>query len=169
MRGLKVAAGLLAALLLHVAGAEVWPYFPRAFDLFLVVLVLNSVDGDTLAGMLGGLAAGLLSDLLTGGPYGLFGFVDTILGYSSAFLAQRLVVRRLSTILVLLALAAAVQQALLISMALFLIPGSGLPALPWPFVKVGTAAVVGAVAYQVRRVALRGYGRWRSARSARLR
>lgn len=169
MRSLKFAAGLLAALLLHLAGTALWPQFPRALDLFLIVLVLHALDGSTLAGLLGGMAAGLVTDVLAGGPYGLYGFADTILGYSSAFLAQRLVVRRLSAVLILLALAAAVQQAILIAMALLFVPGSALPAQPWPFVKVVAVGVVGALAFQGRAMLMARYGRWRRGRSAKLR
>lgn len=169
MRSLKFAGALLAALVLHAAATQIWPQFPRAADLFLVVLVLHAIDGHLAAGMLGGLAAGLVTDALTGGPFGLYGFVDTLLGYSSAFLAQRLVVRRVSSVLVLLALAAAVQQALLIGMAFLFVPGSALPAQPWPLIKVVSAGVLGMVVFQGRKMLSARYANWQRSRSARLR
>ena len=80
MRHLKFTGGLLVALAVHLIGVQIYPNFSIAFDVFLVVLVFNALDGNLLAGMLGGLAAGLLADGVTGGLFGLFGVVDTIVG-----------------------------------------------------------------------------------------
>ncbi len=143
MRGLKLAGAVLAALLIHAAGAQAWGDFPRAFDLLLLCVIFNALDGDYLAAMLGGLAIGLVADALSGGLYGLHGFADTMMGYGTAFAARRLVIRRATSMFLLFSLVAACQQAVLIGLATLLVPDPGFPSLPWALVKIATTGVLG--------------------------
>ena len=94
MRFLKFVAALAAAALLHFAGARLLPNFSLAVDLVLLVVALEARHGNPVAGMFAGLAAGLLADGLSGGPFGLYGFADTAVGFGIARAAQQLVVQR---------------------------------------------------------------------------
>lgn len=112
MRLLRIAAALAAAVLAHAAGAWLWPSFPRAVDLFLVVAVLVGLRGSSVAGMLTGMTCGLVHDALSGGLYGLHGFADTILGYGTARVSQRLVIQRASGLLLVFFAASLVKLAI---------------------------------------------------------
>lgn len=169
MRVLEVLAGFAAALIFHSVGTRLWPDFPQAVDPFLVVVVLYALAGRPASSLLVGFAGGLATDALTGGLYGLYGFADTILGYGAAILAQRLVVRRLSSVVFLLALAAAIQQAVLMGLAVLLMPGAPLPGLVWVVVKVATTTALGAVFFQSRNLVLARISGWRRRRGSRLR
>lgn len=118
MQFLKFVAALAAAALLHFAGARLLPHFSLAVDLFLLVVALEARHGSPLTGMFAGLAAGLLADGLSGGPYGLYGFADTAVGFGIALAAQQLVVQRTSSLAGVFAAAAAAQQAILAALAL---------------------------------------------------
>jgi rod shape-determining protein MreD len=110
----KFVLGLLLAVFLHFVGARLWPDFPRALDVFLVVTVLTAAGGSSLGGMLGGMVAGLANDALTASLYGRMGFVDTIIGYFTARLAQRLIFDRALVVLMVIAVATLAQQGLLL-------------------------------------------------------
>lgn len=147
MRALRFTLGLLIALVVHFVGMQFFPWFTRAFDLFLVIVVFHSMDGATVAGMLGGMAAGLLTDSLTGGAIGLFGMADTIVGYGTAATAQRLVIQRAGSSFLVFSLAAATQQALLVGITLLLIPNPEAPDFRWVLIKVLTTGILGLVLY----------------------
>jgi rod shape-determining protein MreD len=127
----RYVAGLLIALLAHAAGVWAVPEFARAVDLFLVLTVLYGLRGHSLGGLSGGLAAGLVQDALTAGPFGLHGFANTLVGYGVARLTQRVVVERPSGVLLVTAAASLVQQAVLASLALLLLPDRELPQPMW--------------------------------------
>ena len=93
MRFLKFVAALAAAALLHFAGARLVPNFSLAVDLFLLVVALEARHGSPLAGMFAGLAAGLLADGLSGGPYGMYGFANTAVGFGIAIVLLYFFVR----------------------------------------------------------------------------
>ena len=83
MRALRFFLALGVAAVLQFVGMQLFPWFTLAVDFFLVIAVFNAMDGSTLAGMLGGCLAGLLTDALTGGPFGLYGFANTVVGYGT--------------------------------------------------------------------------------------
>ena len=89
MRSLRFGAALASAVLVQVVGLHLAPWFFLGVDLFLVLLIFNALDGESLAGMLGGCVAGLVTDAITGGPFGLYGMVNTLLGYVTAYAGQR--------------------------------------------------------------------------------
>ena len=147
MRALKLLAGVAAALLVHLAGTQLFGGFGRFVDVFLVVVVIYALEGETLSAIFVGLLVGLLHDTLTGGPFGLFGFADTIVGYSAARLAQRLVIQRATGVLAVVSFAAALQEAVVVGLMVMLLPD---PQLPTPFgvaLKAGLCGVLGMILY----------------------
>ncbi|HUP42397.1 MAG TPA: rod shape-determining protein MreD [Thermoanaerobaculia bacterium] len=118
MRAVKLVLGLGAALAVHAVGTRLVPDLPRVLDLFLVVAVLNGLAGSSVGGLLGGAAAGLTHDVLSGRLYGLHGFADTIVGYAAARAAQRLDLAGPGAVLVAVALATLLEEAILVLLAL---------------------------------------------------
>ncbi len=99
------------------------PSFARLLDVFLVVVVLHGLGGNSLAALFAGMLVGLVHDTLTNNPFGLFGFADTIVGYGTARLAQRLVIQRATgRARPWSSFAAALQQAIVVGLALMLLP-----------------------------------------------
>jgi len=169
MRSLRFAAALVLATLLHVAGIHLFSFFSSTVDLFLIIIVLNALDGDSLAGMLGGMAAGLVADALSGGLFGLHGLAGTIVGYGTAFAVQRLVIQRAPGVFLLFALAAAAQQVVLMAISLLMVSRPEAPGIVWPGVKAAATGVLGTLAYLGRERLGRRLERLRSARPTRIR
>ncbi len=142
MRILRFLAVLVAVVCLQLLGARLYPNFPRAFDLFLVLTVLCALRGNSTVGLLAGLATGLTADALSSGPYGLFGFTNTLIGYSTARVSQRLVIQRASQVFLLTAATVAVQQLLLTGFAYLLLDKGELPDLAWLVIKAVTGGLV---------------------------
>jgi rod shape-determining protein MreD len=166
---LKFFAGLIAAVLVHLALMQLWPDLARVVDVFLVVVVLNGLGGNSLAGLFAGLLVGMVHDTLTNNPFGLFGFADTIVGYSTARLAQRLVIQRPTGVLAVVSFAAALQEAIVVALMVMLLPD---PELPTPFavaVRAGLCGVLGMFLYIVGKRWLSGADARRRNRMSRLR
>lgn len=168
MRFLRFLLALAAALLVHLVGVRVWPEFPRAVDLFLVVLVYEALDGNTLAGLLAGVAVGALEDTLTGALFGLFGCADTVVGYATARLAQRVVIQRAPGIMLVFLAASVVQQLVLTVLALLFFPDPPMPDPLWVAVRAATSAVVGLFMILAGRQGRARYETWRRGRVGRL-
>ncbi|MCB1034447.1 MAG: hypothetical protein KDD47_11505 [Acidobacteria bacterium] len=149
MRPLHFFLAWLAAVLLHLTTARLLPVVPRALDVFLVVTVINALSGRSLPGLLGGLFCGLSLDTFSGGVYGLYGFADTLVGYATARVAQRLVTRGIGGLSVVLLSAAVLQQATLILLAIFVVGEANLPDLLWVGLRVVTSAAVGLALYKL--------------------
>ena len=143
MHALKLIGALTAAVLFHLLGMHLVPSFARLVDVFLVVVVVYALEASSLAALFAGLAVGLLHDTLTSGPYGLFGFADTIVGYSTARLAQRLVIQRSTGVLALVSFAAVAQQAIVAGLAFLLLPFPELPNPVLVAVQAGLCGVLG--------------------------
>jgi rod shape-determining protein MreD len=159
---LKLLAAIALAALVHFVGMQFWPGFARTVDVFLVVVVLQALRGNSLSALLVGLAVGLLQDTLTSAPFGLFGFADTIVGYVTARLAQRLVIQRPTGVLAVVSFASALQQAVAVGLTLVLLPSPELPSPLWVAVKAGSCGLLGLAIY----VAM---GEWRRSSEARRR
>jgi len=151
MRIAKLAGGLALAVLLHFVGTRLLPSFPQRVDVFLVVVVLSALDGNTFSAVLFGLLAGLVQDTLAGGNFGLFGFADTAVAYAMARLSQRLVIQRATGVFAVVSFASLLQQVMLAALAFLLLPN---PPLPDPLAMLEQAAakalacgVLGMVAY----------------------
>lgn len=169
MRVLKFGGALLAVTLAHLAGVGLWSGFGLVFDLFLVLAIFNALDGDTFAGLAGGLVAGLVADAISGGLYGLHGLADTIVGYGTAFATQRLVVQRPTSVFLVFTLAAALQQLLLVTVTLAMLPHPELTAYPWVVARVVGTGLVGVFAFVARRQLEVRYALWRRTRTVRIR
>ena len=173
MRVASVSRFLLAlavAVVVHAGGIEVWPAFSRAVDVFLVLALFGALGGNLLAGLFGGMVAGLVMDALTGPRlYGLHGLANTVVGYGTAWASQRLVIQRASGVMLIFALAAAVQQALLLGLLIALLPSPEVPTSPWLLAKVGSTSLLGWAFFLGRGELRRRSERWRRSRTGKLR
>jgi len=168
-RALRFAGALVAALLLHLIGTRLLPQWPLIIDLMLIVVVFNALDGSTMSGMIGGLFAGWASDALTGQAFGLFGLVDTIIGYTAAYAVQRIVIQRPAGAALLFSLASACQQGLVLGLSFLLLNAPEVPAYPWLLVKAGTTGLLGATLFFGRQRLLNRVDLWRHTRKTRIR
>jgi rod shape-determining protein MreD len=160
---------LAVATLLQVAGVSLFPQFSLAVDFFLVIVVFNAMDGNSAAGMFGGTVAGLVTDGLTGGYFGLFGIANTVVGYGTAITAQRLVIQRPASSLLVFAVTAAAQQLILLGLSLLFLADADLPQYSWILVRVGTTGVLGGVLYLANRRMRSRLEMWRRTRKTRIR
>lgn len=168
MRTLRFLLGLGIALLVHFVGLQLVPQFPLAVDLFLVVLVFQGIDGDALAGLLAGVVIGLVEDTLGGGVYGLYGVTDTVVGYATAKVAQRVVIQRATGVMLAFTLASAAQQVLLAVLALAVFPDPVLPQPLWALLRVASTAGIGLVVWAVLGSFSARYASWRTSRTSRV-
>lgn len=168
MRILRFFLGLGIALLVHFVGLQLVSQFPLAVDLFLVVLVFQGIDGDALAGLLAGVTIGLVQDTLGGGVYGLYGVTDTVVGYATAKVAQRVVIQRATGVMLAFTLASAAQQVLLAVLALAVFPDPVLPQPLWALLRVASTAAIGLVVWTALGSWRARYASWRSSRTSRV-
>jgi rod shape-determining protein MreD len=147
VRFLRFLAALVAVTLIHLAGVRVYADFPRLVDLFVVLVVLHALGSGSLGGLTGGMLAGLVHDALTGGPYGLYGFADTIVGYLAARVAQRLIIERASGVMAVVVVAALVQQAILVGLATLVLGQRHPPVAWWWAISPLASGLVGAASY----------------------
>ncbi len=166
---LRFVVGLLAALVLHLAAARVFPALPRSVDFFLICLVANALGTSPIYGMLGGLVAGLVADALAGGPFGLYGLAGTVVGYGTAFVAQRLVIQRSISAVGVFFAAAVAQQAVLLALAVLVLPQPRAPDWLGVLVKAASTALLGALLFAARRMLHRRVESWQLGRPSRLR
>jgi rod shape-determining protein MreD len=122
---------------------RLFPGLAGLVDLFLIVVVLHALEGNSLSALGFGLLAGLLHDSLTSGPLGLFGVADTVIGYVVARLAQRLVIQRPTGVLGVVSFAAALETAIVVGLALLMLPAPELPSPIWVAVRAGVCGVAG--------------------------
>lgn len=146
MRVVRFVLALVLALAAHSVGTWMLPELPRFLDLFLVLTVLNAIGGSTLGGMLGGTAAGLTHDALSGRLFGLHGFADTITGYAVARAAQQLDLVGPGAVLVTVALATLFEEAVFVLLAL-LFTNPEPPDPLWVVVQALANAAVGTILY----------------------
>ncbi len=167
-RVLRFALALGLALFLHFVGARLWGDFPLAFDLFLVVLVRQALDGSTFAGLLAGIVVGAVEDVFSGRVYGFYGCADTAVGYLVALVAQRVVIQRATGVMLAFFAASVGQQAILLLLALLILPGAGAPQVPWILIRAGSAAVLGGAWHVLGSLWRSRYDSWRRNRGSRL-
>ena len=86
---------------------------------------------------------GLAQDALSGGLYGLHGFADTLVAYTSSRLQQRLVIQQPSQVGLLFVLAAALQLAVLATLQFLLVSGSELPGLGTMIARMMSSGIAG--------------------------
>lgn len=147
MSALKFFAAVAAAVLFHILGVRLIPNFSLVVDVFLVVVVLYGLEGNSLAALFAGLFIGLVHDHFSGGPFGLFGFADTIIGYGTARLAQRLVIQRATGVLAVVSFAAVAQQAIVVGLTFLLLPVPEVPNPVWVAIRAGACGLLGMSIY----------------------
>ena len=147
MNALKFFAAVAAAVLFHFLGVRMIPHFSQVIDVFLVVAVLYGLEGNSLGALFAGMFIGLVHDSLSGGPFGLFGFADTIIAYGAARLAQRLVIQRPTGVLAVVSFAAALQEAIVVGLMVMLLPDPQLPTPLGVALKAGLCGVLGMILY----------------------
>jgi len=168
MRILRFAAGLVIATFVEVLGLRFFAPFCQVVDPFLILVVYTSLEAPPAWSMLGGSAAGLSQDALTGGLYGLHGFADTLVAWIAARLKQHVVIQRPRQVGLLFALAAGLQQALLAVLQFLTVPGSELPGPGTTAAKIAAAGLLGAGLFVATGRLRGGIGEWRRRRSRRL-
>ena len=169
MAVLRFALTLLAVVFLHSLAVRVVPEFAVYVDLFLIFTVAWASESPSLVGLGVGLAAGLTADAFAGGPFGLNGFANTLIGYGTSFAVANLAKLNSSGAALLYAVAASVQQLLLIALVMLLIPNGLPPTLLSVVVKIAVTALAGIFVFRGRRKFVRAVGQWRQTRDSRLR
>lgn len=168
-RLLRFLLALAAVILVHAAGTYLDARFPAYVDLFLVLTVAWASESTTLTGLVVGLVSGLAADALSGGPFGLNGFADTLVGYGTAVAVANLAKLNAPGAGALYAVAAAVQQAILVLLVALLLPQPTLPT-PWAVVvKIVSTGLLGVVVFLGRRRFASSVAQWRRSREDRLR
>lgn len=169
MTVLRWAVGFLVAVAVYLVGVEVWPRFPVFFDPLLVVVVLFAFRHGPISSQLVGLVSGFLLDGLSGALWGLHGFAGTLVGFTVAVLAGRIVMGRQRVRILLFAVASALQQAVLVIMILLVVPRPDLPPLAPGLARIGITAGVGALLLAAGRRFGARWKRWKEKRMRRLR
>ncbi len=113
-RAARFAVSLALVALADLLLAEVLP--GRSVDLFVLLVVLSSLSGASLLGVMGGLAAGLVQDVLNASPFGLHGLACCVVGYGVARLSQRVDASQTIVALLLVAVGALVHQAIVLGL-----------------------------------------------------
>ncbi len=120
------AAALAGVALVELLLAEILPAVAESLDLFLLLVVLVGLGGNSLRGLGAGIAAGLVQDVLVASPIGLHALACCIVGYAVARLSQRVVTARPGVAVPILAAALVVHRAVVVGLfALLGLPGLG--------------------------------------------
>ena len=114
--GGRFAAALAAVALVEVLLGGFAPAVAEPVDLFVLLVVLNSVRGESLRGLAGGLAAGLVQDVVTSSVLGLHGVACSVVGYGAARVSQRILATRRAVTLGLIALGVLVHQVIVLGL-----------------------------------------------------
>ena len=168
MKLLRFVIGLICAVLLQTLGLRLFSDFALVFDPFLILVVYHSLDSSTAWSSIGGSAAGLAQDSLSGGPYGLHGFANTLVAFAASRLRQRLVIQQPSQVGLLFVLSAAIQMATLASLQFLIVSGAELPGLGSMAARLATSGVLGAALFVLAGKVRRWEAGWRARRRTRL-
>jgi len=168
MKLLRFLIGLICATLLQALGLRLSSHFSLAFDPFLILVVYHSLDSTPAWSSIGGSAAGLAQDALSGGLYGLHGFADTLVAYASSRLQQRLVIQQPTQVGLLFVLAAAAQLTILAMMQFLLVGGAELPGLGTMIARMASSGIAGAALFVLADKTRAWHRRWRARRRRRV-
>ena len=166
---LRFFLALVVTAFLHSLGVRLWGDFAIYVDLFLVLTVAWAFESSTLVGLLVGLAAGLTADGFSGGLYGLNGFANTLVGYSTAFAIANLAKMSTSSAALLYALASVAQQSVILILVMLMVPNAAPPALLGMAVKVVVTGLLGVLVFRGRKKFFRAVGSWRRSKESQLR
>lgn len=127
----RFAASLALVSLVELLLAEVLPAASRTIDLFVLLVVLSSLAGNSLQGVVSGLTAGLVQDTLSASPFGLHALACCVVGYGVARLSQRVDTGQRMVALLLVAVGTLVHQAIVLGLLAVLevgeLNGGGVP------------------------------------------
>lgn len=169
MRILRFILALALCVLIQTAGLEVWSFFTRAVDVFLVLALVRALDSRPVPAMVYGMLAGWTADALAGTPFGMYGVANTLTAFIVAAAAQRLVIERAPGRMGVSAAAAVFQLLILYVLArVFLVSGDQ-PEVLWMVVKALTTGVLTAIAIGLSASLRRRWARARRDRGSRLR
>ena len=169
MSALRFGAALVVVVGIHALGVRLFSDFAVYVDVFLLLTVAWAFESTTLVGLSVGLAAGLAADAFAGGPYGINGFADTLIGYCTALVVANLAKMNSSGAVLLYAVAAAVQQILLVALVMLMVPNGVPPPVLAVVVKIAVTGLAGLFIFRGRLKLIRTFGQWKQAREARLR
>ena len=140
----RFAGALAAVALIEVLLAEALPATADLLDLFVLLVVLNSLKRDSLRGLAGGLAAGLVQDTLSASLYGLNTLACCVVGYGVARLSQRMLTSQQAVAALLVAAGVLVHQVVVFSL-LTILDVATIPPGAAILVRALVTAVVGLV------------------------
>ncbi len=139
-RLIGLAGGLALAFVVHLLLWRMLPTVAPGVDVFLVATLLAAVGGP-LQGMLVGVAAGALADSVSGTPFGVFGFANTLTGYTVGFAASKVAEMTEASVVILAALGALFQRLVLALVLAAFVSLASVPAL-WSPLAILTATVM---------------------------
>lgn len=149
MTAFRYLLGLLGAAAIWALGQRLSSGFGQLADPFLVLVVYHGLVSRPASAMVGGTAAGLVHDTLSGGIFGQLGLVDTLVAYGCSRLRRHLVWQRRGGIAVVFALMALTQRALLAAVQFLLVADAEMMP-PWAVLAtVATTGVLGAAVFTV--------------------
>ena len=161
-------AGLLLATALQVLLVRILPPTAYLLDLLFLLALFFSMMVSPAPGMLAATVTGLLRDTLSGGPYGLHGFANTLVIFVVCKLRQRLVIQHPFQIGSLVVLASGLQVAILALLRNLLVPGAQVLDPMSLALRLLLAGVLGTLGYVLGLRSLDSVARWRERRSQRL-
>lgn len=161
--------GLAFAAVVFVVGLRFDGRFSTLVDPFLILAVYHSLRHDPLGSAVGGSAAGLVEDALTGGLYGLHGFANTAVAYSVSWIRQRFVIQEPGQVGILCFLAAAFQGLLLSLLQASMVAGGDLPDPFDTLLRMITTGFLGALVFVAAERFFAWEQQYREKRSRRLR
>ncbi len=112
----RFAGALAAVALVEVLLGEVLPAAANVVELFVLLVILTSLRGNSLHGLTGGLAAGLVQDTLTASLFGLHSLACCVVGYAVARASQRILTNQRMVAGLLIAVGVVVHQVLVIGL-----------------------------------------------------
>jgi len=169
MRTLRFILALALCVLIQTAGLEIWPYFTRAVDVFLVLTLVRALDSRPVPAMIYGMLAGWTADALAGAPFGMYGIADTLTAFIVAMAAQRLVIERTPGRVGVAAAAALLQLATLAVLARVFVISGDRPEVIWMVLKALTTGLLTALVISAGGAARRRWARAKRDRGSRLR
>ena len=163
-------AGILAGVGLVEALLGRWSPAAAGFvDLFVLLVVLTALRGDSLRGLAAGLAAGLLQDTLTGSLYGLNSLACCVVGYGMARLSQQILTSHRTVAGLLIAVGVLVHQMIVRGLLVLLEIAEVQPGVAVPIGRAVVTTAVGLACLALAARVRRWWARRRTLRPSRVR
>ena len=169
MQVLRLAGGLLLALVVHVVLVAVAPTMTGVVDPFLLLIVFLALDGKVRSAVLVGCVAGLTEDAMTNGLFGVYGLAGTVVGYVAARAAQLLSLERRRLVALLFGLSAVIQQIVVLVLMVALITERELPSLSAIALRIVVSGALGTLAVALATRLSHRFRVWRQERQPRVR